>query len=270
MTSPAVPPNSSMTMAILARWVRISGIRSSTSLVVGRNSIGLRIPEISVTPSRYALQRSRATSSPSILSIDSEYTGRRRCPSSSMIAMACSTFDFKGIATMSVRGVITSPTVTSPSRITLVTTCHSSSSMVPSLYPISASTSISARLTVEPPLRRKSWLKKLRGIKMGFIMNTIHHTRWAAGLPNCCQNVAPIVFGMISENTSMMSVSPAVHQPIRASPNTMPACNPPRAAPAVWAMVLSVRIAAIGSSIFCFITCRWWPAFDPWSFNTST
>ena len=85
---------------------------------------------------------------------------------------------------------------------------------------------------------------------------TIHHSTWAAGLPNRCQNVAPIVLGMISEKSRMMSVRTPVNTPIHTWPNTRPAIAPPSAAPAVWAMVLSVRIAAIGSSIFCFIAWR--------------
>ena len=49
---------------------------------------------------------------------------------------------------MSIRGVITSPIDTASRLITLLTTEYSSSSRVPSRRPISASTSISARLTV--------------------------------------------------------------------------------------------------------------------------
>ena len=157
----------------------------------------------------------------------------RRWPSSSMIPIALSTVASRGTATMSVRGVITSPTVTSSRRITLVTTFHSSSSMVPSRYPIWARTSNSARLTVDPREPRKARLKKLSGIRIGFMRSTIQWSTCAAGAPSCGQNVAPMVFGTISEKSRMINVRTPVKTPIQACPKTLAAMEPPKDAPAV-------------------------------------
>ena len=63
-----------------------------------------------------------------------------------MTCLAARTVASASMATMSVRGVITSPTGTSPRRITFDTTRHSSSSIVPVVRAISAITSISSRL----------------------------------------------------------------------------------------------------------------------------
>ena len=63
-----------------------------------------------------------------------------------MTCLASSTVAPASIATMSVRGVMTSPTGTSSRRMTLDTTCHSSSARVPVVHAIRAITSISSRL----------------------------------------------------------------------------------------------------------------------------
>ena len=147
--------------------------------------------------------------------------------------MASSTEAVPDTAIMSVRGVMTSPTVTSSRRITFVTIFHSSSSIVPSLKPSCASTSSSARLVIDPLVPLSIRLKKLRGTKTGFIRMTIQCSRWADGLASSCQKVAPIVLGTIAEKSRMIRVSTAVNTPIQASPKTRAAREPPSAAPAV-------------------------------------
>ena len=73
-----------------------------------------------------------------------------------MTSLASSTVAPASIATMSVRGVMTSPTGTSPRRMTLDTTCHSSSARVPVVHAIRAITSISSRLI--PGFFRDPWI----------------------------------------------------------------------------------------------------------------
>ena len=66
------------------------------------------------------------------------------------------------------------------------------------------------------------------------------------------QNVAPMVFGMISDRTSINSVRTAENIASDASPKTIAACAPAPAAPTVWATVLRLRIAARGRSTSFF------------------
>ena len=75
--------------------------------------------------------------------------------------------------------------------------------------------------------------------------------------------VAPMVFGMISEMTSTSSVSTADVAPTQALPKTTIDWAPTPAAPTVWAMVLSVRMAASGRSIVCLNRRRRRPARFP-------
>ena len=61
-----------------------------------------------------------------------------------------------------------------------------------------------------------------------------------------------MVLGMISETNRISSVISAEAIPSQASPNTTVTWAPTPVAPTVWAMVLSVRIAASGWSMLRF------------------
>lgn len=61
-----------------------------------------------------------------------------------------------------------------------------------------------------------------------------------------------MVLGMISERNRISSVITAEAIPSHPSPKTTVTWAPTPVAPTVWAMVLSVRIAASGWSILCF------------------
>ena len=155
------------------------------------------------------------------------------------------------MATISVRGVITSPIDTSSSRMTFETTCHSSSSRVPSLRPMLAKTSSSARLIVGRSVRGVIRLvRRLSGRSTGFIATTMIRSIYAAGFASCFQYEAPMVFGTISEKTRTARVRPAEKMPIGILWKTSAATAPPMVAPMVCAIVLRVRIAAMGSSTF--------------------
>ena len=69
------------------------------------------------------------------------------------------------------------------------------------------------------------------------------------GNANNLQLFAPIVFGIISENTKIRIVNIADTIPKDSSPNSLVAAAPTPAAPIVCAMVFSDRIAATGPSI---------------------
>ena len=69
-------------------------------------------------------------------------------PPSSIVSMASSTVASTGMATMSIRGVMTSLTAIASSCMTFDITLNSPSSIAPSRRPISARAPISARDTV--------------------------------------------------------------------------------------------------------------------------
>ena len=72
-----------------------------------------------------------------------------------------------------------------------------------------------------------------------------------------------MVFGMISEKTRMSTVRPAENHPRAASPNCAAAIAPTLAAPAVLAMVLTVRIAEMGLSMSCLYFFKRSAVFEP-------
>ena len=65
------------------------------------------------------------------------------------------------------------------------------------------------------------------------------------------QRVVPRVLGMISENTRIRMVIRALTSPNHSDPKMIVACRPTPAAPMVFAIVLSDRIAAIGREESC-------------------
>ena len=75
---------------------------------------------------------------------------------------------------------------------------------------------------------------------------------WTDILDKLLQYFAPIVFGIISENTNTSIVSIADTIPNDEEPKTLTASAPTPAAPIVWATVLRDNIAANGLSIFFF------------------
>ena len=93
---------------------------------------------------------------------------------------------------------------------------------------------------------------------------------YAVGAARRFQYVAPIVFGRISDNTRIATVSPAENRAIQASPQRRNAYAPPTDALAVCAIVFSVRIAAIGSSRFARIRAMRSPARSPRSCISAT
>ena len=68
----------------------------------------------------------------------------------------------------------------------------------------------------------------------------------------------------------MANVSTAENSAIHLLPNAWSAKAPPTVAPTVCPMVLSVRIAAMGSSMFSRIWCHRAPARSPRSRSTAT
>ena len=90
------------------------------------------------------------------------------------------------------------------------------------------------------------------------------------GMESALQYVAPRVFGMISEKTRITNVRTAEKRAIHPSPKTSSAIAPPMAAPTVWAMVLRVRIAEMGSSTRLSSRFNQVPARFPRSWSTPT
>ena len=137
-----------------------------------------------------------------------------------MMSCTSSIVALTGIAVISIRGVITSPTETSSSLIIRFITCHSSSSSVPSRRPISVRTASSSRLTVDcSPLGVRLRDSQPRGHKIGFMTKTITRKTWAVGFASCLQCLAPRVFGMISDTISTANVSPMEKAVRKGSPN---------------------------------------------------
>ena len=77
---------------------------------------------------------------------------------------------------------------------------------------------------------------------------------YAVRLVKLRQYLAPMVFGIISVKTKIKMVSIADIIPNDDSPNTLTACAPTPAAPTVWAIVLSDRMADNGLSMSFFKT----------------
>ncbi len=101
------------------------------------------------------------------------------------------------------------------------------------------------------------------GIRIGFITTTSMRITYADGFARAFQYVAPSVFGTISEKTSTEKVRIAEKPATQGLPNVRPATAPPRAAPMVFAIVFSVRIAAMGSSTFRWACSSQSPAHSP-------
>ena len=75
---------------------------------------------------------------------------------------------------------------------------------------------------------------------------------------------------MISENTRMSRVTTALPMATDPEPKMTRICAPTPAAPTVWAMVLSVRIAARGRSMLAFIRLSRSPLALPSLASSST
>ena len=100
------------------------------------------------------------------------------------------------------------------------------------------------------------WLNQTKGASA----MTSSRSEWAVNVTKYCQYSAPIVFGTISEKTSIAIVIVAgtatrVIQGFACAQITA-ACSPTPIAPTVCAMVLSVRIAARGRSMLALKSSR--------------
>lgn len=88
-----------------------------------------------------------------------------------------------------------------------------------------------------------------RGTKIGFIATIMARRVQAADGASCFQKVAPMVLGRISDRTKIKRVKTTENAVIQRLPKTSRAIAPLIEAPIVCAIVLSVRMAAIGSSM---------------------
>ena len=131
LTSPAVPPYSSTTIAKCDFDDCISRISSTTRLDSGTNTASRANPRISVSFGlrNCAANRSFERTSPMTSSTVSPTTGRRVKPVSTTTARASLTVKCASRVTMSGRGTITSRTMVSPSSIMDPMRCASSSSI---------------------------------------------------------------------------------------------------------------------------------------------
>ena len=91
----------------------------------------------------------------------------------------------------------------------------------------------------------------------------------AEGFASRFQCVAPSVLGTISEKMRIANVSPTVNAVTQGLPNRSWAVAPARVAPAVFEIVFSVRIAAIGSSTLSCTLSSHTPAHSPRSLSTA-
>ncbi len=116
LTSPAVPPYSSTTIAIWKSSSRISASSSATRVVSGTKCAGHSKGRTGSPPrsASRASSRSRAWAMPAISSIVGSRAGRWRRPASTALSSASRTVAPAGMVTMSGRGTITSRTVVSP------------------------------------------------------------------------------------------------------------------------------------------------------------
>ena len=163
MTSPAVPPYSSTT---IARWTFsdcISASRVATRLVSGTYFAGrMAVATGSLPrPERSVCTRSFVKATPTTSSTSSPWTGTREYPAVSPRSSARVTVAEAEIVTMSVRGTITSRTTVSPKEITEWMNARSVGSITSSWRATSAMASSSDSVTVGggwplPPISRSA------------------------------------------------------------------------------------------------------------------
>ena len=174
-------------------------------------------------------------------------TGTRLCTQRSTWSTSSRTLVSASSDSTTVRGVRRSPAVTRSSRSALDTQRCSSGRTAPCRAAMRDTTSISSSLGPWPCPE----IPDIARFTSQTIGKTLQINAWSGTTmrgPRSSAYRTPRLFGTISVTASTSTVKTAAKTATAVLPKSSPTIAPHQAAPTVWAIVLTVRIAAIGIS----------------------